>query len=306
MLLSCLVVSLCAVAQKEVVIKGNTQISSAIDPELSLRFFQMYSIIESFLENERLEIRERVIPRSLREVSQGLADFHFPLICAPLKNEAARFLRQGKETLGESTFTLITAKTSTLSRQKLFNAEYKLDEEAISGLSGEFSLEDKNKLSKQSRPSKSRSEFKTHIHTILGRDLTKAQIEEIELAAFPYKVVLERAHQHMIDIPSLGTYGPENALHMVISGRADALIENILSIKSTMENEPSLKGSFRVTSFESFPVCFIVAKTPRGEYVEGKLSLALKKAKQTERAKEIIDQLSEYEKIYTRLLNKNQ
>ncbi len=286
-------------------IEGNTQILQVASPEITELFRQLFGHMENIIEGTQIHINQTSLSRSLREVSQGIKDFHYPVICSPLGDEAQKYLRLSSETLGTTTFLIVSNANTLISKSDLLLAKYHLNSKKIRALSTQFSLEDKNLLLKKRFEPMQRDEYLKQVRNLLGKELNNDQIGELERAAYPYKLVIDKPHRNIIDAPSTNSNLTINSLRMVASGRADALIQATTAVYAMNASlkDKSLIQSLNLQIYEQFPVCAVVARNIHGGKTDRILNRVFIKLKEDPRYSSVIKEITERENIAINKLN---
>ncbi len=250
---------------------------SAGTPALEM-FFEK---LEGTTPEHEIKIEAVELGRSLRQISQGRADFQYPIVCSDLSKEANDFLKVGRKSFGFAPFIIISSKNKPISRKDLDNALYHLAPSRIKNLAPKFTKKERDTLKQASLPHLKKDEFLNTVSDLLKISLSKNQTEALLQVGFPYKVVTDRATRYFI--PYITTPGNSllASIKMTIAGRADAVIDSIYGLQGLLPkiDEPE---KLSIQLFENFDLCYVVANSERGRTIDEILSRSIEQIEHDE------------------------
>lgn len=287
LLVICLHVS--AVSAKDLV--GNAAIFNPNDTiELENLYTDFLEKIDDFYDEGRIEIHKRPFARSLREVTQGLSDFHYPLLC-PKTDVSYLPFAFGSEPYGKVVFALYSSIRKPLRYADLLAATYTLSPKALgvlntdllqgvdtAGLLGEY---------------QTAQAMIDAVNSVSSRLLSFEEERSLALAAYPYHIETERLHTKLIEVPAHPGNDPVTSLRKLLGGRIDGLIHGAF-ITETVIEEDGLAGFHRSFAGE-YDICFVVARNRHGAEVEKKVAAAIKALKESPEYGNLLQPAADFE-----------
>jgi ABC-type amino acid transport substrate-binding protein len=265
-----------------------------LDDERRSAFEGIFNEMKSIVPNTEISVTQTILSRSLREVSQGTVDFHYPFICTELTGKPGEFLRFGSTPYGQTAFVFITRRSNDLTAENLFEPELSLTRKKILTLSHLFSKEEKEKLLDVEGKRYTQKTFVQAVSSLLDSKLSEEQKAELLRAAFPYSILVARSVTNGIRFPSEPVNSLDNALRMVASGRADAVVDSYTPAK-IMFDKMKLQSTLEIRFLKYYPICYIVKKGEHGDQIDRILGEAFTKLESTESSKFIREVLERKE-----------
>ncbi len=249
--------------------------------EWSQLYIDLLAGLDKYLPDDTVTAHVRPFARSIREVTQGISDFHIPLICGDaLKNDLQ--FDFATETLSPIVFALYTKKDGPLTKQDLTNASYQLTKNRIETLTG-FTHNQLALLKDVTRVFPSAEELlaavsatlKAHADPTLGATLNTDQRRELLLAAYPYHIEADRIHVGLFQTPPIyPSTSIQSSLRKLVAGRIDGFIFSALAVEHVIEAE-QLDSNLSRSLYEIFNTCFVITKNARGSDFDRKFSKAI-------------------------------
>ncbi len=258
--------------------------------------------IDDALPDVEIKTHRRPFSRSVREVSQGVSDFHLPILCVP-SPAIERYLTFSNETVSTVLFAIYSKKDAPITLSQLKEATYEMTPKAISELSEKLSPSERQMLHKVTGKFPNRQRYFSAVEEALGRPLNGSEYTYFAQAGFPYYLETERFHIEMVDFPAYPATSITSSLHRLVSGRVDAIIYPVVQIESLVARdklEPFIARAF----FKHYDVCFLVAKNAHGEAINQKVSEGLRLIKERGLFDAIMLEGKEFEEEWLRTYSK--
>ena len=243
----------------------------------------LYKDVNTFSPEHNILFFQRDIARSLREVSQGSLDFHYPMLCELPESSFSQYLRKGGKPLGKIIFLLVSRADNPVFLKGLENPRYTLDKGSVEKLDALFSEEDKALLLDNLVVDVSNGNLKAHVEEVLKRKMTDKERDILFTSTYPKRVIVDRAHRSFIELPSIPGNNLETSFRRLAAGRVDAMIGNaptLMSLVSQYEAESDIE--FYVEVFNYYDMCFLVAKNEHGRRIDELMSKVFEELKETE------------------------
>ncbi len=225
-----------------------------------------------------ITIRTRPFSRSVREVSQGSADLHLPLIC-PRDRTPSQHFQYGKELIHTILFAIYSHKNNPITREDLLQAKYSLNAKTLRMIDPVyFSPKERQALENINADYPSSDEMVQAASTALHRTLTDSEQQALAAATFPYRLETERLHRQLLDVPTYPAISADSGLRKVISRRIDGYIFAIATVEELIQEE-NLPDEFARSVYFNFDVCFVVAQGSNGDHMNRAFSQALRELK---------------------------
>ncbi len=245
--------------------------------EWSQLYVDLLTDLDKFLPDDTITAHVRPFARSIREVTQGISDFHIPLICGDAIKNDLQF-DFATETLPPIVFALYTQKGHHLSKQAIINAPYQLTNERINTLTS-FTPNHLALLKDITKAFASAEELLAAVSTTFKAQadttLNTAQRRELLLAAYPYHIEADRIHMGLFQAPPIyPSTSIQSSLRKLVAGRIDGFIFSAVAAEHIIEEE-QLGSKLSRNLFDIFNTCFVIAKDVRGTEFDRKFSKAI-------------------------------
>ena len=254
------------------ILKANSHIyhDDNVPEKLSSAIADLYEDIDKLALDFEIEVRQRSLLQSYRELSQGIVQFHYPVICEKLEGKSSDYFRTATRSYGKVPFFIYSSGDKALSYDDLANATFRLTPLLVSKLSTTFSQKEKRLLGRQVHEAKGEAAFHDRISAVLRRELSIVEADELSSLAYPYKVLVQDGYTDFINIPSISFRTIVGGLKRVATGRVDAVIDNQFRIESAVK-KLGLDGQLTPRLYDVFSACFLIPKTPIGEQIDNLL-----------------------------------
>ncbi len=226
-----------------------------------------------YLPGDTLTTQVRPFARSIREVSQNIADFHVPLICSEKFNKDLPY-DFASEPLGPIDFSLYTRKDRPLTKQDLMQARYELTELHLNPLD-QFTQQQKIQLKAIPGSFTTQNGLVAAAEKALKQPLSEEQKQALTMAAFPYHIETDRIHTKLLQAHPVHPYtSVKSSIRKLVAGRIDGFISSSIASEYVMTTE-HLENKVSKEFYEEYYVCFVIAKNTRGGSFDRKLSNAI-------------------------------
>jgi len=276
---------------------GSIGLIKGINNESETPFYVKVAMaINEEYDQGELTTKQRPFSRSVREVSRGTSDFHFPLIC-PKHIERTDNFDFLTEKVGAVAMALYSSKENPITAEDLKYAKYTLTPSSFFAEQDVFSTEELVKLKKLDQTYSSQSEILDAVSDALGRKLLKREKQITLLLAFPYKIETDRLHVELFDIPTSPAPSTESGLRQVVRKRIDGYIFGAVGVETVINKIP-ITSEFERSFYDWFDVCVVIGPNLRGSQLDQDLSLAIKKFKKSDKYNELFGKFIELNKTW--------
>lgn len=239
--------------------------------------YQRYAeVLDESIPEVNLRSEHKQLRRAIRDVGQGKADFYFPEVC--LESLLEEDLRFGQERIGYLAVGLVSHKDRPLNLAEIKSAKYTMDINRSRRLANVFSPKQIKKLSALTQSYVDQQALTDAAERKLGVRLDENQRRELALAAYPYVLATKKTYARYNPIPTSGDFSPSLSLKSLERGRIDGYILRSDEIDRLIKEQGMEDKVHRVLYLE-LELCFVVANTLRGKYVDEKISAASKATK---------------------------
>jgi len=288
----------CLADEEQLTIKGNTHVLNIVSPIVSQPMSTLFQELQNVTEPAKIEIVNTTLPRSLREVSQGRADFHYPILCNTLGAQPGQLLRDSSIKLGIVHYILVTKDSNPLTKRDLLTAYVDWKKNHIDALTSVFSRSERQALETIAEGSYTRPGLIEAASDALQRDLNPLERELLAKAGYPYTVLSQgRLPADVFGIPTMPSSSATAALGMVKSNRADATISPVLAVFDAIENVAAF-SAMKLEPYQTFDVCFAVANNTHGSQIDKLLGSAFQTLKEKGIFEEIFYEINAQQKIF--------
>ena len=286
--------------ETEVILGNSTIYENPQFPEMSSDFRTLMTILDEYTPEASLKFEQKAFSRSFREISQGDAHFHYPMICQDLVGEGKDHLLLGDAVAGWGVFSMAIRADSGLTRSRLLEAGYDINAGDSDVLKAIFTENEFAALQKLPKFKGSKGAYIAYAENTLGRSLTAAESDLLLKRAFPYRIAMPRLIGVDMHFPTVSANNTNSGLFRVAAGRVDAYVSEHFFLKLSLD-ESKANDQLLIEPIHIFDNCFVVANNATGQRINKIISAGLRKLNEDEK---YLEMYKDYHDFVQRLREK--